>query len=938
MATTPQSVLAKIREAKEKRLIKLDLRNDWGTPDKDKLTEIPAEVFALTWLEELDLSRNEMTTLPDAIAKLQNLSTLYLSHNGITTLPDAIAQLQNLNSLDLSYNGITTLPDAIAKLHNLTTLNLSVNKITTLPDAIAKLHNLTTLNLSVNRIRTLPDAIAKLHNLTSLNLNGNRITTLPDAIAKLHNLTSLDLSGNRITTLPDAIAKLHNLTSLSLWNNGITTLPDAIAKLHNLTSLDLSGNRITTLPDAIAKLQNLSTLDLRGNEITTLPDAIAQLHNLTSLDLRRNPIEKPPLEVVKKGIEAIRDYFRQLEAEGTDYLYEAKLLIIGEGGAGKTTLAKKIENENYQLQDEDSTKGIEVIPWHFTADGRDFQVNLWDFGGQEIYHATHQFFLTKRSLYILVADTRKEDTDFHYWLNVVELLTDNSPLLIIKNEKQDRHREINEPQLRGRFNNLKETLATNFDTKRGLPELLKLIQHQITSLPHIGIPLPKTWVKVREALENDSRNYIRLAEYLQICQTNGFTLLKNKLQLSSYLHDLGVCLHFQDDPILNNIVILKPKWGTEAVYRVLDDKQVINNSGKFTWKDLQNIWHEEQYATKRGELLQLMINFKLCYEIPHSPKTYIAPQLLTEKQPKYHWNESENLILRYTYDFMPKGIVTQFIVAIHEFIDEQKYVWKSGVILSKDATKAEIIEFYDQREIKIRVAGSHKKDLLTIVTYELDKIHNAYKKLKYNKLIPCNCDTCKGSQKPHFYKFESLKKRISDKRSQVECDVSYQMVNVLDLIDDVIDRGRDNLFTEREDFKINQMPNISVNVTQVQEQKNQIHQKRNNNMSTYNQYGSGDNVAGDKVMGDKIGTQINNSQNLAQAAKDIKELLDQLSQKYSNNGIVGARAIEEIESKPTLKARVVNAIKEAGTEAFEKAVDHPAVSIVIAATKGFIDG
>ena len=34
---------------------------------------------------------------------------------------------------------------------------------------------------------------------------------------------------------------------------------------------------------------------------------------------------------------------------------------------------------------------------------------MWDFGGQEIYHATHQFFLTRRSLYVLVDDTRKDD-------------------------------------------------------------------------------------------------------------------------------------------------------------------------------------------------------------------------------------------------------------------------------------------------------------------------------------------------------------------------------------------------------------------------------------------------------------------------------------------------------------------------------------------------
>ncbi|MEH1845037.1 MAG: COR domain-containing protein, partial [Nostoc sp.] len=750
---------------------------------------------------------------------------------------------------------------------------------------------------------------------------------------------------NQLTTLPEALTRLQQLTSLDLSSNQLTTLPEALTRLQQLTSLDLSSNQLTTLPEAIARLQQLTSLDLSSNQLTTLPEAITRLQQLTFLDLSGNPIEKPPPEVIAKGIKAIKDYFRQLEIKGTDYLYEAKLLIIGEGGAGKTTLAKKIKDLNYQLREEDTTKGIEVIQWRFPMEnGREFRVNIWDFGGQEIYHATHQFFLTKRSLYALVADTRKEDTDFYYWLNVVELLSDNSPLLIIKNEKQNRHREINELQLRGQFTNLKETLPTNLATTRGLEQVLEKIKHYVKNLPHIGSPLPKTWVRVREALESNSSNYINLDEYLNICQQNGFTQRNDKLQLSSYLHDLGVCLHFQEDALLNKTVILKPKWGTDAVYKVLDNEKVIRNLGSFTRSDLANIWCEDEYITMHDELLRLMINFKLCYEIPRSQGNYIAPQLLSANQPFYDWNEINNLILRYTYEFMPKGIITQFIVAIHELIAEQKCVWKSGVVLSKDQTKAEVIEYYGKREIKIRVSGRHKRDLMTIVTHELDKIHESYQRLKYNKLIPCNCDTCKDSQEPHFYKLENLRNRLAKQKYDVECDISYEKANVLSLIDDVIDRDKERLFVEQLGVEANppQSPqilsNIHINLSQVQEQENKIRQQENNSMSTVNQYGSGDNVAGDKVMRDKIGTQINNSQNLAQAAKDIKELLNQLSQEYSNTAIVGVKAVEEIERQPTLKARIVNALKEAGSEALEKAVDHPAVSIVIAATKGFIDG
>ncbi len=92
-------------------------------------------------------------------------------------------------------------------------------------------------------------------------------------------------------------------------------------------------------------------------------------------------------------------------------------------------------------------------------------------------------------------------------------------------------------------------------------------------------------------------------------------------------------LHFQEDPLFKKTVILKPKWGTDAVYKVLDNEEVIGNLGKFHRSDLANIWCEDEYATMHDELLRLMINFKLCYEIPRSQGKYIAPQLLSANQP-----------------------------------------------------------------------------------------------------------------------------------------------------------------------------------------------------------------------------------------------------------------------------------------------------------------
>jgi internalin A len=764
---TPAWALAKIQATKKKQLKRLYLRSGNRS---EKLTEIPIEVFELTDLEVLGLKGNPISEIPNAIAQLQNLSELYLSNNQIIKISDAIARLTNLSKLDLSNNQISEIPDTIAGLQKISQLNL---------------YN--------NRISRIPIAVAQLENLTQLNLSNNQLGEISEAVTKLRKLSRLYLSNNQISEIPETITRLKNLSGLYLSDNQISEIPEWVTKLESLAALGLSNNQISEIPESITKLENLAALGLADNQISRVPETITQLKNLVTLNLSNNPLIEPPPEIARRGIEIIRQYYRQLRESETDTLYEAKLLIIGEAGAGKTSLAKKIQNPDYQLvSTEQSTEGINILQFQFPLEnGQTFRVNIWDFGGQEIYHATHQFFLTKRSLYTLVDDAREEKTDFYHWLNIVELLSDASPLLIIQNQKQDRKRDINQT-LRAQFPHLKDTLATNLATNRGLPTLIDTLKHYLKHLPHIGSTLPKTWVNVRNALDRDPRNTISLDEYLQICEQHGFTRRDDALQLSGYLHDLGVCLHFQDNETsrLYDTLILKPSWGTAAVYKVLDTPTVRNNFGRFTWDDLTHIWADEQYASKRGELLELMKKFELCYEIPSQPRHYIAPQLLSDNQLDYPWTDHQNLILRYIYEFMPKGILTRFIVALHSLIHDQRYVWKSGVLLNQDNTQAEVIEYYGKREIKIRIQGSHKRELMAIVTHELDKIHDSYnKRLKYQKLIPCNCPTCNGTQTPYFYDLKKLRERIAHRKDTIECgNPPYTDVNVIGLLNDVMDR------------------------------------------------------------------------------------------------------------------------------------------------------
>ena len=290
MSKTPEWALKKIKEAKEKQLWGLDLNGKDHT-ENEKLTDIPEEVFELEHLKSLDLSINLLKDIPESIIKLKNLTILDISCNEFSNFPESILPLQNLNNLHIDANNLTSIPDSIKQLQQLTVLFLATNQF----------------------------------------------HAFPTAVTLLKNLKYLYLYKNQINNVPESIVHLKKLFGLHLWNNNFTSIPEIIYKLTSLKELDFGNYGSGT------------------NQITEISPKVLQLRNLEVLALTKNPIKNPPAEIVnsdKDGyadIEKIKNYFRQLEEEGEDYLHEAKMLIVGEPGAGKTTLAKKIENRSYKL-------------------------------------------------------------------------------------------------------------------------------------------------------------------------------------------------------------------------------------------------------------------------------------------------------------------------------------------------------------------------------------------------------------------------------------------------------------------------------------------------------------------------------------------------------------------------------------------------------------
>ena len=747
---------------------------------------------------------------------------------------------------------ITSIIVPLAALTCLATLNMGHNLINDLTP-LAALTHLTTLKLCDNQISNLMP-LATLTRLTSLNMGSNRICDLRPLVALTH-LTTLKLYDNQISDLTP-LTTLTYLTTLHLSNNHFSDLTP-LAALTQLTELYLYDNQISDLTP-LKNLKYLRRLSIYKNPIEILPAWITdfamdiqwkEYGDDGYISLYENPLITPPPEIVKQGKDAIRNYFQQLQAQAEDRLFEAKLLILGEPGAGKTSLTRKIQCPTCALPEEDeTTKGIDVTPYYFplapddvnaskspdTLKDREFRLNLWDFGGQEIYKATHRFFLSHRSLYALLANSRNEDTDFNYWLHLVEMFGGDSPLLIVLNEKHGRKRHLDVAAMRARFGNIVEVLEVDFaesDPAR-LAKLTKAIKHHVSNLPHIGSPVPAKWAEVREALEQDARTSVTQTEYLEICARHGITKRDDALVLSQYFHDIGVFLHFQDDDLLAKTVFLKPNWATNAVYQLLDAPLLNQTNGRFTKQEAAAIWQDAEHAPFCAELLRMMHKFFLAYEIDRSG-AYIVPERLPAAAPQYAWESRDNLRLQYHYDyFMPKGLLSQFIVQMHRYIRNHDLVWRRGVMLEREGTQAEITETYDARTINIRLAGKHRRDFMTLIAEQFDHINGQYEKMAVDKLIPCNCDECKTVPEPYFYEYKDLQRRIEKGRQEVECGQSYTMVNVRGLIDDVL-----NSPDTAPRSSVNEMKRkrLEQELERYQQQYDAVSQQKMNDINAMNQ-------------------------------------------------------------------------------------------------------
>ena len=730
----------------------------------NQLTALPQSVGKLAALNVLGLSGNQLTALPESVANLTALTRLGLSGNQLTALPESVANLTALTTLDLDGNQLTALPDWVGSLTALTRLGLSANQLTALPESVANLTALTTLDLGGNQLTALPDWVGSLTALTRLGLSANQLTALPEPAANLTALTTLDLGGNQLTALPDWVGRLIALTTLDLSGNQLTALPESVANLTALTRLGLSGNQLTALPESVATLTALTTLDLAGNQLAGMPRKLADLleHGLR-IDLEGNPLADLPPELARRGARALAIYLRSLDDEVE--LFEGKLLLVGEGEVGKTSLVAALKDPAAPLAVRPRTHGIEITPLTFRHPGlsRDMTLRAWDFGGQEAYRVTHQFFFSRRALYMLVWKPRQgqEQDQVQGWLRRIRLRAgDDARVLVVATHCADLYPELDYAQLRLDFPViLTGSFEVDNSTKEGLAVLEDAIGAQAAKLPQMGQRISARWAAARDDVlaRSTTEPQIWFEQFAEICGQHGVTG-PEVITLAELMHDLGHIIYYGGDDGLRDIVVLNPEWLTQAISCVLDDKATRRAGGVLDHVRLRNIWQDggKAYPARyHPYFLRLMEKFDVSYRLGDEPASLVAQLVPYERPAALPWRSSTPapagtrvLSMECRLSEPAPGLIPWLTVRHHRA--STGLYWRRGVFLRHPiaAYKSEaLLELRGDGELAFEVRAPSPDLFFHELRGSIEELlTRRWPGLRYELLIPCPVTTADGSR------------------------------------------------------------------------------------------------------------------------------------------------------------------------------------------------
>lgn len=616
--------------------------------------------------------------------------------------------------------------------------------------------------------RTSIEEVREFHSNTAycLDADGNIIALAAThtAVEALHmpaafkTLQYLNISDNKLLSKLTFERPLSGLAHLDVSDSQLKEFK-LLQGFDRLTWLDLSRNQLKkfTPVDAYRRLVHL---DLSGNPLEQFQAYwLLKFPKLERLYLRNNPVAAPQkrvfTEVDGSCLPGMKAFLKSLQDSGKEKNNEQKVLVVGDGGVGKSCLVERLIHNSFEQQHH-STQGVALSV--YIAEDYPYVLNIWDFGGQDIYHATHRMFMQENAIYLALWDEFSQKNDkslpiweneeertypnrkLRYWLYYIKVFGGQSPVVVVKTkaaENPEDHPERSQfiKQYGKYFTPLKflkldskepEEAEDDFDTLRDVVK-------RIIKKKKKDAELPGSWAKVRTWVReqlDQKKKLIPFSDFQEkVTQEKAAADLDLILK---WLNNTGV--FFYREGHFNDQIVVDQNWMITAVYSIFDRKfnfyylsTAQQKHNYFKGENLKEIWSREKKQYSEADML-LFLDFMLTCEIifedqyedkerpDFSERRFVAPQLLNDQAPNevgYLREDKKLLHVRYRHPILQYGIIQSFIIQTSH-LARLDHIWKQGTIIYDRASKTRAIVLADGNDIKVEIPEQGLKTLSKI--------------------------------------------------------------------------------------------------------------------------------------------------------------------------------------------------------------------------------
>ena len=533
----------------------------------------------------------------------------------------------------------------LRKIYWVKKLRLAHNEFTSLPLEMGSyLKQCTMLDLQWNKIREIPHCLLELPSINKLNLSHNDLIDIPDVPEWSASLSVLDLSYNRLSNLPHS-AVAHALNNLNISNNQFCTVPHCVCSFVGLTTLNIANNsKMRALPLELGRLKNLLYLNLDG--LTNLKVPPRRIHGTTA----------DCIQYLNNRLCSFRGY------------YHMKMMLVGKQAMGKSTIVARLHN--IEIGNE-STVGVHISEWKYAPayNKKTFNFSIWDFAGQEEYHATHRCFLSKRSLYLLVWNVTEGDAgiaDLKPWLNNISVHAPDSCIIVVgtfldKVSEEDRRsgkiddllRKVEE--LTRQYHRLFVANMIVVGLKGHMENVAKLkdciynaaAEYKIKNQYVMGQKIPYSYHVLVNKLstihhlvkEGHHEPIMHAAEFQKMVRDLNLVDIQDEDELHTathFLHEDGALLHYDDHKHnLNDLYFVDPHWLCvlmSIVVTAVKQHSPYVNQGILRSKDIPLLFKDMHFPNRYfNQFLTLLSRFEIALPLDKDYKRILITSMLPER-------------------------------------------------------------------------------------------------------------------------------------------------------------------------------------------------------------------------------------------------------------------------------------------------------------------